>query len=50
MLCGVVVLGMGACVAKKGCPSSGKNVGAERLLNGDKKTAKAVKRASKFRA
>jgi hypothetical protein len=36
--------------AKYGCPTNGKNIGAERLLSGDKKTMKAVKRAKKFRA
>ena len=37
------------CKAQYGCPSSGRNVGAERLLSGDKKSMKAVKKAGKFR-
>jgi len=33
-----------SCAAKKGCPSNGKNVGAEKLLGGDgKKSQKAPK-------
>lgn len=35
---------------KYGCPSNGKNVGAERLLSGDKDAIKAVKKAKKFKA
>lgn len=31
--------------AKSGCPSNGKNVGAERILSGEK-----VKKAKKFKA
>lgn len=41
-------IGLASC-AKYGCPSSGKNVGAERVLAGDKKTMKSVKRAGKFK-
>lgn len=39
-----------SCAAKKGCPSNGKNVGAEKLLSGDgKKSQKAPKfRMDKF--
>jgi hypothetical protein len=40
---------MMSCVAKKGCPSSGRNIGAERLLSGDKQTAKDLKKAGKFK-
>jgi hypothetical protein len=39
-----------ACTVGKGCPTSGKNVGAERILSGDAKTLKAVKKAGKFKA
>lgn len=46
----VVSIGFTSCVAKKGCPSNGKNVGAERVLTGDWKTMKAIKRAPKFRS
>jgi hypothetical protein len=34
-----------SCSQKTGCPSNGKNVGAERLLSGDK-----VPKAKKFKA
>ena len=30
---------------KVGCPTDGRNVGAEKLLNGDKKAEKAAKKA-----
>jgi len=36
--------------AKTGCPSNGKNVGAEKILSGDPKAMKDVKRAKKFRS
>jgi hypothetical protein len=39
------VLGGSACSRKTGCPSNGKNVGAERILSGDK-----VPKARKFKA
>jgi len=35
---------------KLGCKTSGKNVGAERLLSGDVDAAKAAKKAKKFRS
>jgi hypothetical protein len=38
-----------SCKAGKGCPSSGRNVGAEKILSGDPKAMKDVKRAGKFR-
>lgn len=38
-----------ACSVGKGCPSNGKNIGAERILSGDPKAAKALKKATKFR-
>ena len=38
-----------SCSAGKGCPSNGKNLGAERLLSGDKKTMKLAKKAGKFK-
>jgi hypothetical protein len=43
-------ISMFSCRARKGCPTNGKNVGAERLLSGDAKTMKAVKRAGKFKS
>jgi hypothetical protein len=33
---------------KYGCPTNGKNIGAERILSGDKDAIKAAKRAGKF--
>lgn len=38
------------CKVVNGCPSNGRNVGAERVLTADKKTLKAIKRAGKFRS
>ncbi len=35
---------------KSGCPSNGKNVGAEKLLSGDPKAVKDAKKAKKFRS
>ena len=35
---------------KYGCPTNGKNIGAERLLSGDKDAIKAAKRAKKFKS
>ncbi|MEP6583227.1 MAG: hypothetical protein ABJA90_03125 [Ginsengibacter sp.] len=35
---------------KYGCPTNGKNVGAERLLSGDKDAIKAAKKAKKFKS
>lgn len=33
-----------------GCPTNGKNVGAEKILSGDKDAIKAAKKAKKFRS
>ncbi len=38
-----------SCRAGKGCPTNGRNVGAEKILSGDPKALKAVKKAGKFR-
>lgn len=35
---------------KSGCPSNGKNVGAEQIVSGDPKAMKNVKRAKKFKS
>jgi len=35
---------------KEGCPSNGKNVGAEKIISGDPKAMKDVKKAKKFRS
>ena len=39
-----------SCSAGKGCPTNGKNIGAERLLSGDAAAMKAAKKAKKFRS
>lgn len=39
-----------SCRAGKGCPTNGKNIGAERLLSGDAKAMKAAKKAGKFKS
>jgi hypothetical protein len=33
---------------KYGCPTDGKNIGAERILSGDKAAIKAARKARKF--
>ena len=35
---------------KYGCPTNGKNIGAEKLVSGDPKAEKAEKKAKKFRS
>lgn len=35
---------------KTGCPTNGKNVGAEKILSGDPKASKDAKKAKKFRS
>jgi hypothetical protein len=35
---------------KTGCPTNGKNVGAEKLVSGDPKAEKAARKAKKFRS
>jgi hypothetical protein len=35
---------------KSGCPSNGKNVGAEKVLSGDPEAAKSMKKAKKFKS
>lgn len=39
-----------SCSVGRGCPSNGRNVGAERILSGDPKAIKDLKKARKFRA
>jgi hypothetical protein len=34
---------------KYGCPTNGKNVGAEKILSGDKDAIKAARKAKKFK-
>lgn len=35
---------------KQGCPTNGKNVGAEKILSGDPDGTKAAKKAKKFKS
>jgi len=35
---------------KYGCPSNGKNVGAEKMISGDPEAMKAMKKAKKFKS
>jgi len=35
---------------KYGCPSNGKNIGAEKLVSGDPASEKAARKAKKFRS
>jgi hypothetical protein len=35
---------------KTGCPTNGKNIGAEQLLSGDPAAEKAARKAKKFRS
>jgi hypothetical protein len=35
---------------KYGCPSNGKNIGAEKLANGDPDAEKAARKAKKFKS
>ena len=35
---------------KYGCPSNGKNVGAEKIVSGDPKALKSARKAKKFRS
>jgi hypothetical protein len=34
---------------KYGCPTNGKNIGAERVLSGDKAAIKSARKAKKFK-
>jgi hypothetical protein len=50
----IIVTGMSvsfmSCRAGKGCPASGRNVGAEKILSGDPKALKEMKKARRFKA
>ena len=51
---GVVIVTFSGCFIfqkkeKYGCPTNGKNIGAERLLSGDKEAIKAAGKAKKFK-
>jgi hypothetical protein len=36
--------------SKYGCPTNGKNIGAEKLVNGDPEAEKAARKARKFKS
>lgn len=38
-----------SCKVRKGCPSNGANVGAERILSGDPQAVKSVKGGKKYK-
>lgn len=50
VIAAILSIAYASCSVGKGCPTNGKNVGAEKVLSGDAKTMKAVKKARKFRA
>jgi hypothetical protein len=50
LVCVYFLSGCSIFKAKYGCPTNGKNIGAERLLSGDKDAMKAAKKAKKFKA
>jgi hypothetical protein len=39
-----------SCNVGKGCPSTGSNVGAEKIASGDPKAMKQLKKAGKFKS
>jgi hypothetical protein len=39
---------MCSCAVKRGCPSNGANIGAERILSGDPQAMKDLKKAKKY--
>lgn len=45
----LVLFGLFSCKVKYGCPSNGRNVGAEKIVSGDPKAMKDLKKAGKFR-
>lgn len=43
------IFALNGCAVKKGCPSNGANVGAERVLSGDPKATKAINKGKKYK-
>ncbi len=39
---------LSSCAVKKGCPSNGANVGAERILSGDPQAAKSIRNGKRY--
>lgn len=53
MISGFVLMTTTSCNLFKrgsGCPTNGKNVGAEKLVSGDPASAKAARKAKKFKS
>jgi len=55
-VCAVLIFMLSSCKIwnsvfppKYGCPSNGKNIGAEKLVSGDPKAEKAARKAKKFK-
>ncbi len=48
LFCSLLML-FSSCAVKKGCPTNGANIGAERILSGDPKAIKAVNKGKKFK-
>ncbi len=58
LVVGSMVIGLSSCSffqgifggkPKSGCPSNGKNIGAEKLASGDPKAEKLARKAGKFK-
>ncbi|MBX9892792.1 MAG: hypothetical protein K2Y12_10770 [Chitinophagaceae bacterium] len=47
--CGLYYRVFGSREPKKGCPTNGKNIGAEKLAAGDPQAMKAARKAKKFK-
>jgi hypothetical protein len=43
------IFAFNACAVKKGCPATQANVGAERVLSGDPKAIKELKKGKKYK-
>jgi hypothetical protein len=52
LVCFVMILTSSCNLFKRGsgCPTNGKNVGAEKLISGDPDAEKAARKAKKFRS
>ena len=46
----IIAVMLSACAVKRGCPATASAIGAERVLSGDPKAAKAIKKGKKFKA
>ena len=44
----LILSSMCSCAVKRGCPSNGANIGAERILSGDPQAMKDLKKAKKY--